>query len=121
MRKILPLIAVLLLSFAQCLRAQQAEKFDPKNDKKEINGYTVRLVPVPGNTFGFAIVKGNKAVWSQLNNPFTQGQEGFRVKADAYKLAEWIVQQDSRDGKIPAYIPQELAKQLNITPVVSPK
>lgn len=120
MRKVFPFVA-LLFFITQESKAQQLEKFDPKNDKKEINGYTIRLVPVPGNTFGFSIVKGNKAVWSQLNNPFIQGQDGFKIKADAYKLAEWIVQQDSRDSRIPAYIPRELSKQLNISTEVSPK
>src|SRR5690349_14681619 len=81
--------------------AQQVEKFNPEKDKREINGYTVRLMPMPANTFGFFIMKGNKPVYSQFSTPFSNRPVGFKSKEDAYKLAEWVAGEDSKNGRPP--------------------
>ena len=93
---------------------QQAEKFNPEKDKREINGYTIRLMPMPANTFGFFIMKGNKPVYSQLSDPFSHRPIGFKSKEDAYKLAEWVTGEDSKNGRPPMKIPLSVAKQLNL-------
>jgi hypothetical protein len=93
---------------------QQAEKFNPEKDKREINGYTIRLVPMPANTFGFFIMKGKKPIYSQLSDPFSHKPTGFKNKEDAYKLAEWVVGEDSETGRVPMVIPASVAKQLNL-------
>jgi len=94
--------------------AQQVEKFNPEKDKREINGYTVRLMPMPANTFGFFIMKGNKPVYSQFSNPFSNRPVGFKSKEDAYKLAEWVAGEDSKNGRPPVAIPPTVLKQLNL-------
>ena len=109
-----------LLISVTTIFAQQAEKFDPAKDQKQMQGYVIHLVPVPGGTFGFTIIKGKKAVWSQLSNPFVPGQNGFKLKEDAYKLAEWIVSEEIKNGAAPKRFTPQLAKQLNINPDSSP-
>jgi hypothetical protein len=94
--------------------AQQTEKFNPEKDKREVNGYTIHLMHMPANTFGFFIMKGKKPVYSQLNDPFSHSPIGFKTKEDAYKLAEWVVGEDSKKGRPPMVIPPSVAKQLNL-------
>ncbi len=110
-------------SFLLCLlfsvltvHAQQAEKFDPVKDKEAIRGYVIHLLPVPGNTFGFMIVKDKTTVWSQLSNPFSPDrQKGFAHKSDAYKLAEWVVSEQEKNSHAPIIFKPEMAKQLNLS------
>jgi hypothetical protein len=109
--------ATLLCAFVFSIvtaHAQQAEKFNPEKEKREINGYTIRLMPMPANTFGFFIMKGKKPVYSQLSDPFSHSPVGFKNKEDAYKLAEWVAGEDSKNGRPPMAIPPSVAKQLNL-------
>ena len=94
--------------------AQKAESFNPEKDKREVNGYTIHLMRMPANTFGFFILKGKKPVYSQLSDPFSHSPVGFKNKEDAYKLAEWVAGEDSKNGRPPMAIPPSVAKQLNL-------
>ena len=96
--------------------AQQTEKFDPVKDKEELRGYVIHLLPQPGNTFGFMVVKDRATIWSQLNNPFSPvRQKGFAHKSDAYKLAEWVVREHEKNSHAPIIFKPEVAKQLNLS------
>ena len=112
-RKFVPVLFAVILAGISA-HAQQAEKFNPQKDKREINGYTIRLIPLPVKTYGFFIMKGNKPVYSQLSDPFSQSPLGFKNKEDAYKLAEWIAGKDSENGRPPMTISPSVAKQLNL-------
>lgn len=107
-------LLVVLLFTANAVNAQQSEKFDPAKDKEDFHGYVIHLVPVPGGTFGFTILKEKKAVWTQLGNPFLHGQTGFTRKQDAYRLAEWVAGENEKNDHAPILIKPALAKQLNI-------
>ena len=107
------LLAVMLA--AGTLHAQQAEKFDPGKDKRAINGYTIHLVPAVGNTFGFTVMKGKLPVTVQLNNPFSPAPAGFKNKEDAYKLAEWVINEAIKNGRPPQKIPADVGRQLNLS------
>jgi len=96
------------------VHAQTAEKFSPQRDQKIMNGYTIHLTPAFGNTFGFAIMKGNKPVWSQPFNPLSAAPTGFKNKEDAYKVAEWIITKGIKNG-IPQKISPSDLKQLNLS------
>ena len=109
--------ATLLCTFVFSIAAsyaQQAEKFNPEKEKREINGYTIRLVPLPLNTFGFFIMKGNKPVYSQLSDPFSHNSLGFKNKEAAYKLAEWVANENNKNGRPPFTIPASVAKELKL-------
>src|SRR6476646_6846859 len=96
------------------VHAQTAEKFSPQRDQKIMNGYTIHLTPAFGNTLGFAIMKGNKPVWSQPFNPLSAAPTGFKNKEDAYKVAEWIITKGIKNG-IPQKISPRDLKQLNLS------
>ncbi len=104
---------IFILLFACSAVAQQGEKFNPQKDQKIMNGYTIHLIPAPANTFGFAIMKGNKPVWSQPFNPLSSAPAGFKNKEDAYKVAEWIITEGIKNG-IPRKISPSDLKQLNV-------
>jgi hypothetical protein len=91
MRRIFMLM--LAQSIAIILFAQTGDPVDPKNDKIEFEGYTIRLIPAMGGTYGYDILKGNSLVVHQSMNPFTMEPMGLRKKNDAYKVARWQVQQ----------------------------
>jgi hypothetical protein len=107
-------IIFIFLFVCTVAKAQQAEKFNPEKDKRVISGYTIDLIPMPLNTFGFDIIKGNRAFYIQLSNPFMKGPFGFKNKEDAYKLAGWIVNESNKNGRPPVTIPRSVAKQLNL-------
>ena len=107
-------LILFLLFTCAVVYAQQTEKFNPEKDKREISGYTIHLVPMPLNTFGFNILKGNRPVYTQLSNPFSHSPLGFTNKEDAYKLAGWIVNENEKSGRPPVTIPASLANQLNL-------
>lgn len=108
------LFALLLTVSAHAVFAQNANRFNPEKEKKVINGYTIRLVPLPGNTFGFNIMKGNKPVYLQLSNPLSGVFVGYKNKDDAFKLAEWVINEDAKNMKRPVRVTPDVANKLNL-------
>jgi len=96
------------------VHAQKVEKLNPQKDQKIMNGYTIHLTPAFGNTFGFAIMKGNKPVWSQPFNPLSAAPTGFKSKEDAYKVAELVITKGIKNGIAHKVSPSDL-KQLNLS------
>src|ERR1700686_3540142 len=98
-------IAVCIL-FAQKhepINLQRPEPVNPMKDKQEYQGYTIRLVPampIPGNmgSYGFDILKDNKPVVHQFQNPLPSSPKGIQKKDDAYKIAEWIIREYKNTG-----------------------
>jgi hypothetical protein len=91
-------IAIGLLLFSMTALAQRGEPVNLQNDKREFKGYTIRLLPAMGGTYGYDIVKGKQRVVHQSYNPFTSSPMGLRKKEDAYKVAQWQIQQ-LKEGK----------------------
>jgi hypothetical protein len=114
-------IAIGLLIFSMAALAQRHEPVNPQKDKREFKGYTIRLLPAMGGTYGYDIVKGKQRVVHQSYNPFTNSPMGLRKKEDAYKIAQWQIQQQiegkessagkrldpERDNKLPRAIAQK--------------
>jgi len=111
-------IAVAALLLAIGVNAQQTERFNPEKDKRITKGYTIQLLPAPGNTFGFAINYGKKPVMVKFSNPYMHAPLGFKTKTDAYNVAEWMISK-AKNGMLPGSIPPAVAKQLNIAPYMS--
>lgn len=64
-------VSCLLLLFSNSLKAQKpAEPVNPQKDKREIDGFVVRLKPTPGN-YRYEIFRGNRPVDLQEHNPET--------------------------------------------------
>lgn len=77
------------------------------------------MIPGPGDTYGFDILRGDKLIIHQPS-PFQQvggrgpGIKGLK-KADTEKVARYLVKEARRTGGIPApFLPERVAKELNI-------
>src|SRR3954469_16625914 len=119
-------IAVGLLLFAMTTLAQKHEPVNPQKDKLDFEGYTIRLMPAMGGTYGYYITKGKELVVHQGYNPFTHSPMGLSNKEDVYKVAKWQINQlkagksptslespaiQGRDMKLPPALEQKLQLQ----------
>jgi hypothetical protein len=119
-------IAIGLLLFAMVTLAQTHEPVNPQKDKLDFEGYTIRLMPAMGGTYGYYIVKGKELVVHQGYNPFTNSPMGLSNKEDVYKVAKWQINQlqqgksptslespamQGRDIKLPPALEQQLRLQ----------
>lgn len=86
------LLAVLFF-FSIAMKAQKHEPINPQKDRREFQGYTIRLLPAMGGTYGYDIMRANERVIHQGRNPFTFSSRGLAKKEDAFRLAQWQIQQ----------------------------
>jgi Domain of unknown function (DUF4907) len=119
-------IVVGLLLFAMATLAQTQAPVNPRKDKLDFEGYTIRLLPAMGGTYGYDILKGKERIVHQGYNPFTSSPFGLSNKEDVYKLAKWQINQlkagksptslespaiQGRDIKLPPALEQQLQLQ----------
>lgn len=96
-------LAICILFFSVVTLGQKQEPVNSKNDHQEFEGYTIRLLPAMGGTYGYDILKGNDRVIHQSRNPFTFSSKGLVKKEDAFKLAQWQIRQlKARRGSMAA-------------------
>ena len=120
------LLAVLQIAlctlFAQKNDPFNAKRPEPVNlmkDKKEYKGYSIRLMPampVPGTigSYGFDILKDNKPVVHQFQNPLLFSPKGIQKKDDAYKIAQWMIREYKTTGRWQNIVPPHIAHELKI-------
>ena len=104
---------LLLLCLSGSLLAQKKEPVNPAKDKKEINGFVVRLKLKPGN-YQYEILRGNRPVDLKEHNPELIMPQGFENKEDAFKLAAWVIREQKKTGHFPSMIPPHVAMELGI-------
>lgn len=85
-------ICIWLLSSCY-VNAQINEPVNTKKDKVDYQGYSIRLLPAVGGTYGYNILKGKELIVHQAYNPFTMSPIGLRKKNDVYKVAKWQINQ----------------------------
>src|SRR3954464_7339759 len=117
-------LAISLLLITIATQAQTHEPVNLQKDQLDFEGYTIRLLPAMGGTYGYYITKGKELVVHQGYNPFTNSPMGLSNKEDVYKLAKWQINQ-LKAGKSPASespavqgkdmkLPPALAQQLQL-------
>lgn len=84
---------LLLQLIASTGYSQKFEPVNPRVDQREFQGYLIKLIPVMGGTYGYNILKGNELIAHQSHNPFNTSAIGLSRKEDAYKVAEWQINQ----------------------------
>ena len=123
MKKITIVIGLLL--FAMATLAQIHEPVNSQKDKVDFEGYTIRLLPAMGGTYGYYITKERELVIHQGYNPFTHSPMGLSNKEDVYKVAKWQINQlkagkspvsgdpavQGKDIKLPPALTQQLQLQ----------
>ncbi len=105
---------LLQMSAAVIFAQQKPLLIDPVKDKKDKGGYTILLKAAPANTVLFDLLKAGKAVFNQQMNPVTMLPIGFDTKNDAWKVAEYMIDQYGKQGKFPPILPPNVAIILNI-------
>jgi hypothetical protein len=101
------------------LNVQKPESVNPMKDKQEYQGYIIRLMPampVPGTmgSYGFDILKDNKPVVHQFQNPLPFSPKGIQKKEDAYKIAQWMIRDYIKTGHWQNIVPPHMALELKI-------
>lgn len=109
-----PLLVLLLVSALTIFAQQKPLLPDPVKDKKEKNGYTIQLKMALGNTVLFDLYQAGKPVFSQPMNPVTMLPQGFDRKQDAFRVAEWMIDQYGKEGRFPPVVPPGVAGRFNI-------
>jgi hypothetical protein len=97
-------------------------------DVQQVSGYTLRIVHLERNSYGYEIRRGAEVLVHQRRNPFTGSLQGLATKADAQKTALWVLENvvgtdrmRPRSGRLPdgngmtRLIPVTVASELGIT------
>ncbi|MBO9702605.1 MAG: DUF4907 domain-containing protein [Sporocytophaga sp.] len=71
------------------------------------------LIPGNNNTWGYDIFMGDKLVIHQSVIPGMAGNNGFKNKASAQKVAEAVMHK-MRNGEVPPSISKEELKRMNV-------
>lgn len=75
--------------------------------------YSIKIIPAAENTYGYTILNDNVVIIRQTNIPGMPGLKGFRLKADAQKVAALAVSKISR-GIMPPTIEKTEMDKLHI-------
>jgi len=101
------------------VNVQRPEPVNPVKDKQEYQGYTIRLMPAMPDpetmgSYGFDILKDNKPVVHQLQNPLPFSPKGIQKKEDAYIVAQWMIREYKNTGHWQNIVPPHVAHELKI-------
>ena len=113
---------ILITLFAQNnvpVTRQLPEPVNPMKDKQDYQGYTIRLMPAlptPQSigSYGFDILKDDKPVVHQFQNPVPTSPKGIQKKDDAYKIAQWMIREYKKTGHWQNMVPPHIVNELKI-------
>ena len=75
--------------------------------------YTYKIVPVKNNTWCYDIYKNSKMLIHQTSIPGVPGNEGFKTKSDAKKVARLVVEK-LKKGEMPPSVTIDEMKKLKV-------
>ena len=119
MRKISPilfLIFLLLVSASAMAQQKQAPKSEvqfPAVAQFANTQLTYKIIPAANTTFCYDVLASGKILIHQPSKPGLPGNEGFKTKADAEKVAKLIITKIKKGEMPPSVTPEEL-KKLNV-------
>lgn len=119
MKKILLILLLHTATFiihAQKIDSTSALKNVPvvdMNNSRIYNGFTVQLISRVGTGYAFDIVTASVAT-RHFQNPLPFLSKGIQKKEDAYKVAQWIINEYKRTGHWENMMPPHVARQLKI-------
>lgn len=71
---------------------------------------TYKIIDAPNSTFGYDIYADDKKLIHQPSRPAVAGNEGFKTKADATKVAKLVISKMKKGEWPPAITSEELKK-----------
>jgi hypothetical protein len=75
--------------------------------------YTYKIIPSICSTWGYDIYKGEKKLIHQANIPGIPGNEGFKKKSDAEKVARLVIKKLEK-GEMPPSVTIDEMKKLKV-------
>jgi hypothetical protein len=107
-------IWAILLS-ASGLQSQTVQQSSTSNSNKTANQFantklTYKIIDAPNNTFGYDIYVDNRKLIHQPSTPAVAGNEGFKTKADAVKVAKIVIGKMKKGEWPPAVTVEEMKK-----------
>ena len=115
----------LILLFQLGILITHAQKIDPNstltkipvietNNIRDYKGFTIKLVSkVEVTSYSFDILT-EKNLTRHFQNPLPFAPKGIQKKEDAYKIAQWIINEYKRTGHWENLVPPHVARQLGI-------
>jgi hypothetical protein len=84
------------------------------NVSKQTNiNYIYKIIPSINSTWGYDIYKGEKKFIHQTNIPGMPGNNGFKTKSDAKKIARLVIDK-LKNGEMPPSVTIDEMKKLNV-------
>jgi hypothetical protein len=114
------MIILLLLAtfnaFAQMRDSIGLRRFVPGDllrERQEYKGFVIALRTAVGNDYRFDILMDNKPIEYGFQDPLPFSR-GIRKKDDAYKIAQWIINEHQKTGHWKHTMPPHVARELKI-------
>ena len=84
-----------------------------RDSKQNVYKYTYKVIQSTNNTWGYDIYKGEKIFIHQTSKPGLPGNEGFKTKSDAKKVALLVVEK-LKKGEMPPSVTSDELKNLKV-------
>jgi hypothetical protein len=84
-----------------------------KDKKNNFTDYTYKIIPSINNTWCYDIYKNSKMLIHQTNIPGLPGNEGFKKKSDAEKVARLVIKK-LENGEMPPSVTVDEMNKLKV-------
>jgi hypothetical protein len=84
------------------------------NEARAYRDFTIKLTPQNLNNYGFDITTDTKVLTRHFQNPLPFSAHGIQKKEDAYKIAQWIINEYEKTGHWENLVPPHVLKELKI-------
>lgn len=114
MKKILTTVILIFCMAFSYAQTQTPQKIAfPSGETTKNTNITAKVIPSINSTWGYDISIGDKLMIHQLNIPGIPGNEGFKTKKAAQKVADLVIRK-MKKGEMPPSITVEELKKLKV-------
>ena len=108
------LIFMVLISNAQTTKepTKEVHKF-PDSETSKNSGYSYTIISAANNTWCYDIYKDNKIFIHQPSIPAIMGNDGFKKKSDADKVAKLVINKIKK-GEMPPSVTEKELRELRV-------
>ena len=101
------------IAFAQSQKEKKPAVSFPQASQFANSKFTYKIIPAANNTFGYDVYADGKILVHQPSKPGLPGNEGFKTKDAAEKVATLIITKIKK-GEIPPSVTLNELKKLNV-------
>lgn len=107
-------ILILLWLINVILPAQNTDSIPSRSPNQFVNSkFTYKIIDAPNKTFGYDIYADVRKIIHQASVPALPGNEGFKTKVNASKVAQLVIDKIKK-GEMPPTISIEEMKKLRV-------